>query len=89
MTEFFVDAGGNYLGGFDGAEPPADAVEVPGPPDHGLQKRVGNAWVDTPELIALRQRQAEAVSLAELIDALKARGVITAADLDAVRGSKP
>ena len=89
MTKYFVDPAGVYLGGFDGVDPPADAIEVPGPPDHGMQKRQGNAWVDTPELIALRQREAEAVSLPELIAALKGSGVLTSADLDAVRGTKP
>jgi hypothetical protein len=30
VTKFFVDGNGFYLGGFDGAEPPSDAIEVPG-----------------------------------------------------------
>lgn len=29
MTQYFVDEQGRYLGGFDGAEPPAGAIEVP------------------------------------------------------------
>ena len=89
MTRYFVDGAGAYLGGFDGAKPPAGAVEVPGPPDHGWQDRVGNVWVPTAELIALWAREDAAVTLAELIDALQARGVVTAADLDAVRGALP
>jgi hypothetical protein len=36
MTKYFVDAVGNYLGGFDGAGPQAGAIEVPNPPAHGL-----------------------------------------------------
>ncbi len=88
MIKYFVDPDGIYLGGFDGVEPPVGVVEVPVPPDHGLQRRVGGVWVDTPDLIALRQREAETVTLVELIDALKARGVVSAADLDAVRGTK-
>ncbi len=40
-------------------------------------------------LSARRAVDAERVTLPELIDALRGRGVITAADLDAVRGTKP
>jgi hypothetical protein len=32
MTQYFVDQQGRYLGGFDGAEPPEGAIEVPYPP---------------------------------------------------------
>ncbi|MEX5744640.1 hypothetical protein [Massilia sp. X63] len=32
MTQYFVDEQGRYLGGFDGAEPPEGAIEVPHPP---------------------------------------------------------
>ena len=79
MTKFFVDVDGNYLGGFDGAEPPIGAVEVPNAPEHASQKRVGNAWgsynpppiPDTPDV---RLNKLEAV--------LKAKGYIIDADLE-------
>ena len=29
MVKYFVDIDGNYLGGFDGADPPSESVEVP------------------------------------------------------------
>jgi hypothetical protein len=45
MTKYFVDAGGNYLGGFDGAQPPNGPVEVPAPPAHGRDKWQNGAWV--------------------------------------------
>ena len=70
MTKYFVDANGNYLGGFDGYQPPdkvvvdavtdektivpqpfvmpaipAGAVEIPNPPEHGLDKWINGAWV--------------------------------------------
>lgn len=36
MTQqFYVDDTGKFLGGFDGAEPPAGAIEVPTIPPHG------------------------------------------------------
>lgn len=44
-TKFFVDAAGAYLGGFDGAEPPAGAFEVPEPPSDARQIWDGAAWL--------------------------------------------
>jgi len=51
MTKYYVDAQGNYLGGFDGAEPPQGAIEVPSAPNHGDDKWVNGEWVEieTPE----------------------------------------
>lgn len=44
-TKFFVDADGNYIGGFDGVEPPNGAIEVPYPPDtHASQLWNGEAY---------------------------------------------
>lgn len=48
-TRYFVDRAGNYLGGFDGAEPPSGAVEVPVPPDHASHKWVNGAWSPAAE----------------------------------------
>ncbi len=45
MTQYFVDTNGNYLGGFDGAEPPQGAIEVPTAPNHGLDTWDGAQWV--------------------------------------------
>jgi len=44
-TKFFVDDAGNYIGGFDGAEPPAGAIEVAPPPDDARQKWNGEEWL--------------------------------------------
>lgn len=35
---YFMDVGGNYLGGYEGAEPPAGAIEINSPPAHALDK---------------------------------------------------
>lgn len=45
MTKYFIDAQGNYIGGFCGAEPPEGAIEVPQPPEHGWQKYSNGAWL--------------------------------------------
>lgn len=49
MTQYFADANGKYLGGFDGATPPAGAVETP-VPENGNQIWNGSAWT-TPKAI--------------------------------------
>jgi hypothetical protein len=58
MTLYFVDASGNYLGGFDGATPPSGSVQVPSAPADGRQKWVNGAWaalVLVPDVISPRQ----------------------------------
>ena len=51
-TKHYVDADGNYLGGYgDGAKPPAEAVECEQPP-HGQMRKAGNDWVESDDLIA-------------------------------------
>ena len=47
-TKFFVDVSGTYLGGFDGAEPPTEAIEVPFPPGDVRQIWDGAAWLPLP-----------------------------------------
>lgn len=44
MTKYYVDQDGNYLGGFDGAEPPSGSIEVDNPPEHGLDVWDGEKW---------------------------------------------
>lgn len=47
MSErFFCDAEGNYLGAFDGAEPPEGSVEVPSCPNAAKQVWLSDAWTD-------------------------------------------
>lgn len=48
MTKFYVRADGSYIGGFDGAPPPARAIEVPFPPAHAIQKWNGADWGPLP-----------------------------------------
>ncbi len=47
-TKYYVDDAGNYIGGFDGVEPPAGAIEVPFPPEDARQKWDGAAWLPLP-----------------------------------------
>jgi len=58
MTKYFVDSNGNYIGGFDGTPPPAGSVEVPTPPDHGLDKFVSGAWVAHDSAPTVSERRA-------------------------------
>lgn len=43
MTKYYVDQDNNYLGGFDGAVPPEDSIEVP-VPNHGFDTWDGTQW---------------------------------------------
>jgi hypothetical protein len=67
-TKYFIDVDGNYLGGFAGAEPPKNSIEVDIPPDNALtQVYVNVAWVDKPkspeQLIAeAKAQKAEALA---------------------------
>jgi len=66
MTKYFVDANGAYIGGFDGAEPPEGAIEVPIAPDDARQKWDGNGWSDVPPA---RPMVAKSVVQARIIEA--------------------
>lgn len=48
-TEYYIDAEGNYLGGFSQGNPsiPVGAIEIPSPPGHGWQKydMVNGGWL--------------------------------------------
>lgn len=46
MTKFYVNVQGKYLGGFDGAEPPAGAIEVAEAPTDGRHVWNGTAWAE-------------------------------------------
>lgn len=43
-TKYYIDSAGNYLGGFQGAEPPVGAIEVPIAPKHAAEKWDGLNW---------------------------------------------
>lgn len=58
MTNFYIDAQGRYLGGFDGAEPPDGAIEVARPPEHGADIWNNGSWAIVPvvpEQVTMRQ----------------------------------
>lgn len=58
MTQYYVDQSGMYLGGFDGAVPPAGSLQVTTAPADALQMWVDGAWaalVLVPEVISPRQ----------------------------------
>jgi len=45
--KYYIDAAGNYLGGWDGT-PPVDAIEVPTPPNDARQLWSGDRWGGIP-----------------------------------------
>jgi hypothetical protein len=45
MTRYYVNAQGNYIGGFNGANPPQGAIEVPNAPNDGRDTWNGQQWV--------------------------------------------
>jgi hypothetical protein len=57
MTKYFIDLAGNYIGAFDGAEPPIGAVEVPVAPDDARQPWLGDRWGEVQK--TAEQLQAE------------------------------
>jgi len=68
MTRYFVDTDGVYLGGYDGAEPPAGAIEVPDAPADASQIWSNGAW---SELAPARQMIAKSTVQARIIAAGK------------------
>lgn len=71
MTKYFVDLTGKYIGGFDGAEPPKDTVEVPHAPENACNLWVNGEW-QLPLIISAteyqRERAAEYPPMADYID---------------------
>lgn len=68
MTRFFVDSNGAYLGGFEGLEPPAGAIEVQQAPEDARQIWQDGAWSAAP---AARQLVLKSVVQARIIEAGK------------------
>lgn len=71
MTKYFVDEQGRYLGGYDGAEPPEGAIEVPLPPADARMvwdgSQFGEVAALVPQVVTRRQAR-QALLLAGLLD---------------------
>lgn len=66
MTKYFVTPHGEYIGGFDGAEPPANSIEVPSAPDDARQPWLGDSWgpvVKTAEQLREEWKASRAASV--------------------------
>lgn len=89
MTRYYVDNAGKYLGGYDNVEPPAGAVEVQAPPEHGMDTWDAgqNKWVDFAEKYKIR-RQAETaqIPLDNYLDALVKHWVSVGIQADPTKG---
>ena len=79
MTKFYVDAGGKYLGGFDGAVPPAGAIEVSFAPDHALDTWDGTKYVPHPPTAEERKQEEKRKAIERLTG--NPQKLITAQDL--------
>jgi hypothetical protein len=81
-TEYFVDAQGVYLGGFDGSAPP-NGIEVSAPPADARQKWVNGAWSaldqDSLDLQGLN------AALAEPGSVVRALGLVTFQEINKLR----
>lgn len=47
-TKFYADISGNYVGGFDGAQPPPNSVQVPFAPVDARYTWNGSNWIIPP-----------------------------------------
>jgi len=84
-TKYYVDAQGNFLGGFDSGTAarhpsvPGDAIEIDKPPAHALQKLKNGKWtapqVDPDnrqgDLNILRNRVAQIIANRDIPQAVK------------------
>lgn len=60
-----------YVGGFDGAQPPAGSVEVPFPPKDARFIWDGNLWIEPPNLkpvLVDEKRESEVVKQGVTLD---------------------
>lgn len=91
MTKYFVDFAGKYIGGFDGAEPPKDTVEVPHAPEDARYVWVNGAW-QLPLAVSAteyqRKRATEYPPIGDQLDALWKGGDAATAMLAQVQAVK-
>lgn len=83
MTKFYVDQDGAYIGGFDGADPPAGAIEVPTAPAHAA-----NVWTDGTWAAAQIVPQSVPMLNAHLVLIGAGRMPAVRAYLDAIPGAE-
>ena len=72
MIKHFVDENGNYIGAFDGAEPPTGSTEVSEPPLHARDVWDGLVWVTPIEHIIETKKAA----ITEAMNARITQGII-------------
>jgi len=65
MTKYYIDESGNYLGGFDGVQPPARSIEVPHPPKDAKAKWVSSQWEEPA--VSQEERQIRAAQKLALL----------------------
>lgn len=85
-TKHYVTSEGVYIGGFgDGAEPPAEAIEVAVAPDHAAQLWLDGAWLAYVPTKTEQEaaRKAAYIAEADPIFFMSQRGEATTAEWEA------
>ncbi len=72
MTNHYRDSAGKYIGGFDGAEPPEGAIEVPIAPCDARDVWNGTAWTPAAPVFA-DQKAVEVAAYIETREKMCAR----------------
>lgn len=62
-TKYYVDSENNFIGGFDGTDPPQGSKEVP-VPNHGLDTWDGVKWI--PRVLTFEEKNEDL--LAQLLE---------------------
>lgn len=78
MTKFYVDGSGAYIGGFDGAQPPAGSIEVPTAP-----AQASDIWADGSWLPGRVRQVPTDITRRQAIAVLYKQKRITLADIEA------
>jgi len=55
MAKFYIDSNNNYLGAYEGAQPPIGSIEVPNAPKDARCKWDGSKWLDP--VIGVKERE--------------------------------
>lgn len=88
-TKYFVTSTGAYIGAFDGAEPPAGAVEVPTAPASAFDLWDGEKWLsappEVPQVVTMRQARLALLAVGKLAAVTAAINALPSPQKDAAQ----